>query len=134
MLLNPYGGERQMDAILTAIFAALGKLSETVVKDGYEALKAVIRRKFGKDSDLSDAVEKLEKNPTSSGRKETLKEELVAAKADQDTEIVQAAQALLEKIKALPGGKQLIQQTVSGNQNIFSVTGDVTVIFGQTKE
>lgn len=123
-----------MDTILAAIIAALGKLSETVVKDGYEALKAVIRRKFGKDSNLSDAVEKLEKNPTSTGRKETLKEELVAAKADQDTEVVKSAQALLEKIKELPGGQQIVQQTVTGNQNIFSATGDVTVTFGETKK
>jgi hypothetical protein len=123
-----------MDVILTAIIAALGNLSQTVVKDSYEALKAVIRRKFGKESDLGDAVDKLEKKPTSTGRKETLKEELVAAKADQDTEVIQAAQALLDKIKELPGGQQIIQQTVTGNQNIFSATGPVTITFGQTKE
>jgi 3-methyladenine DNA glycosylase/8-oxoguanine DNA glycosylase len=122
-----------MDAILTAIIAALGKLSETAVKDGYDAIKAIIRRKFGKDSDLSDAVEKLEKNPTSTGRKETLKEELATAKADQDTEVTKAAQALLENIKDLPGGQHIIQQTVTGNQNIFSATGDVTVTFGPNK-
>jgi hypothetical protein len=29
-----------MDTILTAILTALGKLSGTVVKEGYEALKA----------------------------------------------------------------------------------------------
>ena len=123
-----------MDAILTAILTALGKLSEAVVKDGYKALKAVIRRKFGKDSELSDAVEKLELKPTSPGRKETLKEELAAAQADQVEEVMQAAQALLEKIKELPGGQQIIQQTVTGNQNIFSATGDVTVTFEETKK
>jgi hypothetical protein len=122
----------KMDVILTAIIAALGSLSEAVVKDGYEALKSVIRRKFGKQSDLTDAVEKLENNPTSSGRKETLKEELLAAKADQDTEVAQAAQALLESIKASPLGQQIIQQTVTGNQNIFSATGDVMVTFRKT--
>jgi hypothetical protein len=120
-----------METILAAILATLG---EPMVKDGYEALKAVIRRKFGKDSDLSDAVDKLEKNPTSPGRKETLKEELATAKADQDAELIQAAQALLEKVKALPGGQQIIQQTVTGNQNIFSATGDVTVTFGKEGE
>ena len=123
-----------MDAILTAIIAALGKLSETVVKDGYEALKAVIRRKFGKESDLSDAIDELEQKPTSSGRKVTLKEELEAAKADQDAEVIQAAKALLEKIKELPGGQQSVHQTVTGNQNIFSATGNVTVTFGKTEK
>jgi|WetSurMetagenome_2_1015567.scaffolds.fasta_scaffold189514_2 hypothetical protein len=123
-----------MDPVLAVILASLGKLSETVVKEGYEALKTVMHRKFGKNSDLSEAVEKLEKNPTSPGRKETLKEELAIAKTDQDTELIQAAQALLEKIGELPGGQQIIQQTVTGNQNIFSATGAVTVTFGETKK
>jgi hypothetical protein len=123
-----------MDPIFAVIIAAVGKLSESVVKEGYETLKAVLQRKFGKNSDLSEAVEKLEKNPTSSGRKQTLREELATAKADQDAELIQAAQALLEKIRELPGGEQIIQQTVTGNQNIFSGTGDVTVTIGETKK
>lgn len=123
-----------MDLIISAILSGLGKLGESIIKDSYEALKAMIKRKFGKDGKLTDAVEKLEENPTSAGRKLTLKEELEASKAYEDEEILQAAKALLEMIKALPGGQQIIQQTVNGNQNIFSATGDVKVSFSWTKE
>ena len=61
------------------------------------------------------------------------KKKLSPSKVDQDEEIVKAAAALLEKLKALPGGQQIIQQTVTGNQNIFSGTGNVNVTIGQKR-
>ena len=47
------------------------------------------------------------------GRKEVLKEEIAASKADQDQEIVAAAQQTLDLIKQQPGGGQVIQQATS---------------------
>lgn len=123
-----------MDIIFSAIIAALSKLGDTVVKDGYETLKALVKRKFGQNKDLTDALQKIEEKPDSPGRQETLKEEIVASKVDQDEEIVKFAAGLLEKLKAMPGGQQIIQQTVTGNQNIFSGTGNINVSFGKTKE
>ena len=123
-----------MDIIFSAIIAAIGKLGEHTIKDSYEALKALIKRKFGHNQDLNEALQKLEEKPDSPGRKGTLKEEIAAAKVDQDEEIVKAAAAFLEKLKALPGGQQIIQQTVTGNQNIFSGTGNVNVTIGQKEE
>jgi hypothetical protein len=35
--------------------------------------------------------------------------------------------SVLEKLKTQPEGQQTIQQTVTGNQNVFSATGDITV-------
>ena len=80
------------------------------IVEAYEALKAAIRNKLGIDSDADKAVAALEAKPESEGRKSTLKEELTAAKADQDPQILAAAQALLDKLKAQPGGEQIIQQ------------------------
>ncbi len=51
----------------------------------------------------------LEANPKSEARKAVIKEEVAAAKADQDKDLSQAAQTLLKRVKALPGGKQIIQ-------------------------
>jgi hypothetical protein len=117
-----------MDLIYSAIIAALGKLGEHTIKDGYEVLKALIKRKFGQNKDLNEAIQKIEDKPESPGRRETLKEEIAASKVDHDEEIVKAAAALLEKLKVLPGGQQIIQQTVTGNQNIFSGTGNITIV------
>lgn len=115
-----------MDPISLAIIGALAKLSEQAIKDGYEGLKALIVRKFGAESDVAKAVENVEKKPDSAARKEMLKEEVAASKADQDHELAQAATALIDVIKTKPGGAQVLQ-TAIGNQNI-QVAGDSNTI------
>ena len=109
-----------MDPVTTAILAALAtgaagsapKIVEKVVVDAYDALKAILKRKFGDDSDVVKATTQLETKPESAGRQETLKEEIAAAKADLDPDIIKAAQALLDQIKAQPGGEQHIQNAI----------------------
>ncbi len=80
--------------------------------DGYEALKAALTARFGADSELAGAVAGLEKHPDSDGRKQTLDEEIVAAKADADPELVELARALLDRIESQPGGAQHIQNAM----------------------
>jgi hypothetical protein len=116
-----------MDPITLAITTALGKLGETIIADAYAALKAALQKKYGIDGNLSQAVEKLEQKPDSNARKEVLKEEVKAVKADRDPELLKTAQALIAKLKELPDGQTIINQTITGNKNIFSGTGDVTV-------
>ncbi len=111
-----------MDPVMTAIVSALAMgvassvttIVEKNIVDAYGALKSVIKKKFGENSDVVKAMNDLEDKPESSGRKATLNEEVVAAKADQEAEIIKIAQALLEQIKSKPGGEQHIQ-TAMGN-------------------
>lgn len=117
----------KMDPISLAIVSALANLSERAIQDAYNAVKGIIVRKFGSGSDLSKAVDNVEQKPDSIGRQEMLKEEIIAAKANQDPELLKAAETLIAKIKELPGGQTIITQTVSGDKNIFSGTGNVTV-------
>lgn len=116
-----------MEPVSTAIIAALGMLGERVVHDAYSQLKSVLIEKLGATSEVVATAEGLEKNPDSAGRRETLKEEVAAAKADRDQDIAAAANALIEVIKNQPGGEQTINQTVTGDHNIFSGSGNVTV-------
>ncbi len=118
----------------SSVTPALSKMADPIIKGAYEALKTLLIHKFGRSSEAVASVEKLEQNPDSTGRKETLREVLAAAKAAEDAEILQAAQTLLEKIRSQPGGPELVQQTVTGNQNIFSGSGDVTVQFGHPRD
>ena len=116
-----------MDVVTSAVIAALSLLSEPLIKDAYDRLKAALAGKFSKESDVVQAVARLEQKPDSAGRRETLREEVVASQADTDEEIVRAAQALLDRLKTHHGGQQVVQQAVTGDRNVFSGTGDVTV-------
>jgi Arc/MetJ-type ribon-helix-helix transcriptional regulator len=104
----------------TAIVAALsagvatgaGKVVEKALVDAYKGLKATLKGKFGDDSEVVDAVDKLEQKPGSEARKALLQEELEAAGADEDDEIRQAAEKVRGLIKAQAGGEQHIQHAV----------------------
>ena len=103
-----------MDPITTAIVAALvSDLTKTAIKNSYNALKNALKKKFGSESDLVEAVNGLEKKPDSEGRKATLQEEVENAKVNDDPEIIQLAQDLLAQLKEQPGGQQVITQTIS---------------------
>jgi len=101
MLYHIGNKEKNMDPISVAIFGALGKLSADAITESYHALKAAIAKKYGVDSDITKAVDDVEKKPDSTGRKETLKEELANAKLDNDPELVKLAETLIEKLKEL---------------------------------
>ena len=121
-----------MDPITTAIVAALaaGVLSGTqtvaaqAVQDAYAALKAQIRAKFGDESDLADAVDKLEARPDSAPRKSVLAEEVERAGADKDADLLALAQALLE---ALPPQGDTYTATLTGDGAIAQGKGATAV-------
>jgi FKBP-type peptidyl-prolyl cis-trans isomerase len=129
-----------MDPITTAILAAIAagamagtiKVGEQALVDAYGKLKELLQKKFGSKSKLVKAVKELETNPKSAARKEVVKEEVATAKADRDKELLEAAQALLNSVKALPGGIQIIQ-TAIGDQNI-QIAGDGNTVNVNTPE
>jgi hypothetical protein len=111
-----------MDPVTTAIVAALSAgaasgatdAAKKAILEGYEGIKALLKKKFGDKADLTEAVDKLEANPTSEGRRVTLQEELKSANAASDPELLRTAQSLLELVKDLPQGQQHIQQVARG--------------------
>jgi hypothetical protein len=114
-----------MDPITAAIVAAvsagaisgLTEASKTAITDAYSKLKALLTKKFGGESDVVHAVNEVEAKPDSAGRKATLQEEVAAVRADQDQEVLHAAQALLAQVTTQPGGKEYIQKAM-GDYNI----------------
>lgn len=96
-----------LDPITTAIIAALSaeaasgltETSKNAITDAYSRLKAILVEKFGAKSEVVQAVSQLETKPESSGRKETLQEEMAAVKADQDDEVVAETEILLKLIR-----------------------------------
>lgn len=96
-----------MDSVTTAIIAAItaGTLSgiteasKKMIADAYGSLKKILRSKFGNNSDVVQAVKSLEKKPDSTGRRETLKEELAALKAEKDDELLAIAQKIIALVQ-----------------------------------
>jgi hypothetical protein len=131
-----------MDPITAAIVAALSagalsgltEASKTAIADGYGRLKVLLSKKFGGNSDVLHAVEQVETKPDSAGRKATLQEEVAAVQADQDLDLLQAAQALLQLLQASPGGEQHIQ-TATGSYIAQSDRGSsASVNIGSPRE
>ncbi|MDJ0782295.1 MAG: hypothetical protein QNJ22_10000 [Desulfosarcinaceae bacterium] len=116
-----------MDIITTAIIGALAKLSEDAIKDGYNALKTMLQRKFGSQSDVAIAVAELEQKPASVGRAVVLEEELQSVSALEDADLINVAEKLLERIADTNGPQTVVQQTVSGHHHIFSGSGNVSI-------
>ncbi|NEO10417.1 hypothetical protein [Moorena sp. SIO3I8] len=114
-----------MDPVTTAIVAAVAsELSKAAISNSYDALKAALKKKFGSGSDLVGAVNQFEKKPDSDARKAMLREEVEAAKVNDDPEILQLAQDLLDKLKDEPGGQQIINQTQTNTASGNTVGGD----------
>ncbi len=87
----------------------VGKAGQTALVDAYQRLKLTLKCKFGDDSEVVEAVEKVEQKPNSQGRKGMLQEELEEARVDQDPEVRRLAQELLKQLQVQPGGKKHVQ-------------------------
>ena len=128
-----------MDPITIAIVAALTagvtsgvtEVAKDAIVDAYQALKGLIRNKFGGKGAVVQSLEVLEAKPDSVGRQQTLSEEFIDAQVVQDPEIAQAAQSLLDLVQKQPGGERHIQQ-VTGNYNaVVQGRGNATVNVNQ---
>lgn len=81
-------------ALVTGAAAALKPVAEQAIKDGYASLKVLIQRKY---QDVSIAT--LEKNPVSKERQKIVEEDLKAADAGKDEEVLRQAQDLLKAVE-----------------------------------
>lgn len=113
-----------MDIITEAIIAGVANLSKDAIKDSYNTLKSALNKKFGSDSEVVDAVNKLEKTPHRDDRKATVKAELEIAKVHDDVQIVSLAKDLLDKLKEKSGEQQTINQTQTNVANRNTVGGN----------
>jgi hypothetical protein len=108
-------GGKIMDIITSALTGALGNVGGQAVQDAYAGLKALLLRKFGKDSALVKSVEDMEQNPDSAARKAVLAEEMEKSGAHEDAELRQAAKALQQV---------LVKQQVDARGAQIGIMGD----------
>ena len=114
--------------------AMLTEVGKTAITDAYNHLKALLSKKFGGESDVVHAVNEVEATPDSAGRKATLQEEVAAAKADQDQEVLQASQALLHLLRETPEGGQHVQTATGSYIAQADRASSASVTIGRTLE
>lgn len=83
--------------IITALVAGAAKVAGEAAPDTYNALKALIKRKFAGDSKAEMILEEHEQD--SKTYEAPLKKKLVEVGADKDEEIIKTAQDLLKQLK-----------------------------------
>ena len=125
-----------MDPITAAILAVLPALASDVVKtgvkDAYDGLKAVIRRKWGDNAPISKAITAIEEDPKSKAQAAVLEEKVGSVKATEDIEVARALHQLVEQMKTHAiGGEAVagIQFTMSGG-TIQGVVASTNVQIG----
>jgi len=115
---------------ISLILAALGAgalagakdTAGTAVKDAYQGLKTLIKKKFEGDV-LGQAM--VDAKPEEIKQAEgLLKDKITKAGADQDQEIIKVAQDLLDQVKEQPGGQEIINQTQTNTVSGVTVGGN----------
>jgi hypothetical protein len=121
-------------AIAAGATAGAGKVAERVIVDAYDGLKGLIKRKLGDDNKVSQAIETLEVEPDFEPNKTTLDGRVKQAEVNKEPEIQDAALALLNQIKAQPGGEQHIQTAIGSYIAQADRGGSASVNVNQPKE
>lgn len=98
-------------ALAAGAIAATQETAGTAVKDAYQGLKGLIKKKFAGEPKAEMVLEEHETDPETYAA--PLKKKLTEAAIDQDGEIVKSAQSLLDQLKEQPGGQQIINQNIS---------------------
>ena len=74
-------------ALVAGAVAGLKPTVSQVIKDGYEGLKALIKRKYSQVS-----IDQLEAEPTSTARRAVVEEDLQKTNAEKDPEVLAAGE------------------------------------------
>ena len=83
-------------ALVAGAAAGAKPTAERAVKDAYEGIKTLIKRKFG-----SANIDLVEEDPTSQGRQQVLEEDLRKAGAGDDADVLEQAKVLLEALRKM---------------------------------
>lgn len=111
-----------MDFITSVIASALGSLSFETVKHSYAKIKEVLGRRYGNNSKVYKALQELEEDRDSAGRRAVLAEELAKVKAQEDAELRQAIEALVQALQE--SGQGLGKPKVDARGAKIGIMGD----------
>ncbi|WP_432560668.1 hypothetical protein [Granulicoccus sp. GXG6511] len=112
-------------ALMAGVVAGAGETASQAVKDGYVALKGLIRRTFAGDQKAESVLTEFEADPET--YEKPLAKQLERVGSAQDGEVITAAEAVLKAADAA-GIQTKYQITVSGGKvGIIGDHGTVTM-------
>jgi hypothetical protein len=128
-----------MDPVTAAIAGAIGagamsgltETTRTAITDVYTKLKDLLAHKFGAKSEVVDAVVRLEAKPDSPARKEELHEVISALGAEQDEEILTAAQRLFALLAQQSNSGITVQNNAPVQGQNIGTYQQITQTFGK---
>src|SRR4051812_13948926 len=91
-----------LSLITGALLKAVADLANPMVKDAYEEVKSLLKRKFDGNSAGQLAVDKLESNPKA--WEPALKDEMAKAKLHEDGEVTTVVNKLIQTMRESSGG------------------------------
>jgi hypothetical protein len=91
-----------ISALVAGAINGLKKLGETAVGDAYSALKRILQASYASAAGLQNSVAALEARPDSENRRGVVAEELSAAKALDDRDLIEAAEKVLAAAEKNP--------------------------------
>lgn len=123
-----------LTALIAGATAATKDTASVAVKDAYEGLKALIKKKFKQDA-LAQAM--VEAKPEEIKQAEgLLKTKIAAVGIDKDEEILKAAEAIMkrENPEAFQDVQHNTTANVQGNVTGVAGTNSGTINFGNARE
>lgn len=110
-------------AVTADVAAGTSEASKKSIADAYNALKEALNSKYGANSDLAEAIEKIEPRPESLARRALLEEEVASTGVDKDREILPLVEKLQQALNADPEGAATYQNiTVDRGYGINSMS------------
>jgi hypothetical protein len=116
-------------ALVAGAAAGAKDTATAAIKEAYATFKSMIKKRLSGDF-AAEVVEKHEKSPEAYAS--ALKEEITAAGLDKDSDVLAAAQALVDGAEAAGVEVKKISQIASGSQNVQTADnqGSVSVSYG----
>ncbi len=121
-------------AVSTGALSGQTQASNPALAAAYHHLKALLSQKFGSESELVHAINAVEAKPDSAGRQATLQEEIAAAQADQDQEVLQVAQTLLHLLQPISEGGPHVQTAMGSYIAQADRGSSASVTIGRLRE
>ncbi len=118
-------------SILAAITAGASETGKNIIGDTYNALKNVLKRKWGEKSDLFQALEKIEEKKDSAKCINNLQEEVKAVNAFEDPEVKYLAKELLKVLQKTSEGQSAMEKYHINADKIGIVGDNVHIEGGQ---